>query len=514
MRSIRQFITPALTSFARSFERQVRPVASISASVHGGQIGQRRWQSGRSGPKGGRGPPSPPVVSGEEAISLLHSHDRIFLHGISCNPQHLLRSVCAAVDAGVLDKLTLYHLHLEGDTPHVHPKYEGKIRSSNLFIGHNCRQAVNEFRADFTPIFLSEIPLAFERGVIPLDAVLMSVSPPDKHGYCSIGPDCTSVLAAASHASTVIAQVNRHVPRTHGQSSIHMSELSAVVEYDEPLPLLQKKKQKAGAEEKLKQIGAHVAELVQDGSTLQTGIGGIPDAVLAHLIDHKDLGIHTEMFSDGVIPLIQRGAVNNQRKVIDPGKTVASFCAGSQDLFDFIDDNPGINFLPSQFVNSPRYIQMNPKVVAINSCLEVDLSGQIASDSVGHTLFSGVGGQVDFERGAALSVGGRPIIALPSSTSSGLSRIVPAITPGGGVVTTRAHAHWVVTEYGKVYLFGKNLRERAESLISIAHPDHRDSLSAFAEKMLSKFDAKAWDVPRDRRKVCLTDGGGAEYRIF
>lgn len=349
---------------------------------------------------------------------------------------------------------------------------QGRFRVNALFVAPNVRDAVNEGRADFVPVFLSEVPALFRKGILPLDAALIQVSPPDKHGFCSLGVSVEACRAAVLSAKLVIAQVNRFMPRTHGDGLIHLSNLNAVVESDEPLP----EHIPGTPGEVAAAIGRHCAELIEDGATLQMGIGDIPDAVLASLTSHKDLGVHSEMFSDGVVDLVERGVVTGRMKRVHPGKLTASFVLGSRRLYDFVDDNPQVALLDVGYVNDVSVIRRNPKVTAINSAIEVDLTGQVCADSIGDRIYSGVGGQMDFIRGASVSEGGKPIIALPSITRRGESRIVARLKPGAGVVTTRANVHWVVTEYGAANLYGKNLRQRARALIDIAHPDLRESL--------------------------------------
>lgn len=415
----------------------------------------------------------------------------VYIHGMACNPRELVRAMCRRADRdSSLKHISVIHMHMEGDLPYVDPKYARVFRGRSCFTGANARPAIADKRMDYIPIFLSEVAVLFHRHIIKPNLALISVSPPDKHGYMSFGTDVTCVSAAVKNADHVVAQVNKHIPRTLGHHHLHVSQVSALVQCDEPLPTHKNEKTKDA--DVMDKIGRNVASLVEDGATLQMGIGGIPDATLKHLKSFKNLGIHTEMFSDGVLELLQSGIINNSRKVIHPHKTLASFCVGSEKLMAFVDDNPSLTFQPSSFVNNPSYIALNPQVTAINSCIEIDLTGQICSDSIGQRIFSGIGGQMDFERGAALSQGGKPIIALPSVTSTGESRIVPMLKPGAGVVTSRGHAHYIITEYGIAYLFGKSLRERAKALIEIAHPNHRAALEkAFLETYAAK-DADAW----------------------
>jgi len=354
---------------------------------------------------------------------------------------------------------------------------------NSLFVSENVRDAVNHGRGDYIPVFLSEIPRLFDQKILPLDVALVHVSPPDKHGFCSLGVSVDIARSAVNNAKYVIAQVNPQMPRTHGDALIPLHKINKLVEANMPLPEVN---YAARATEVEKTIGRYIAEMVEDGATLQMGIGAIPDSVLNSLTNHKNLGIHTEMMSDGIIPLVESGVINNSLKKKHRGKIATGFVIGSRKLYDFIDDNPQVVMLSSDYVNDVTVIRQNPKVTAINSAIEIDITGQVVSDSIGTYQFSGVGGQMDFIRGAALSEGGKPIIALPSVTKKGISRIVPFLNPGGGVVTTRAHMHYVVTEYGVAYLYGKNLRQRAEALIAIAHPDHREELSKAAKERFGR----------------------------
>jgi acyl-CoA hydrolase len=352
------------------------------------------------------------------------------------------------------------------------------FRVNALFVAANLRQAVNEGRADYLPVFLSEVPQLFRAGVLPLDVALIQVSPPDRHGFCSLGVSVDVTRAAVQVARTVIAQVNPNMPRTHGDGILHQDDIDFLVPVNDPI--FEAPVHQVTATEKA--IGLHCAELVEDGACLQIGIGAIPQATLVGLRDHRRLGIHTEMLSDGVVDLIERGVITGEAKKVHPFKVVAGFAHGSRKLYDFLDDNPQVALLDIAYINDTAVIRRNPKVTAINSAIEVDLTGQVCADSIGDRLYSGVGGQMDFIRGAALSEGGKPIIALPSTTSKGESRVVSYLKPGAGVVSTRAHVHYVVTEHGIADLWGKNLRQRAAALIAIAHPSHRDTLTAEARR--------------------------------
>ena len=410
----------------------------------------------------------------EQAVRLIQSGQRVFVHGGAATPQVLLRALAAR--APELRNVELCHLHTEGDAPCAAPGMAASFRINGLFLGANVRDAVARGDADYVPAFLSEMPALFRERVLPLDVALVHVSPPDRHGYCSLGVSVDIARAAVDSAAVVIAQVNPRMPRSHGDGLVHHSRFAAAVAVDEALP--EHAPGELGDAERA--IGRHVAALVEDGATLQMGIGSIPDAVLAALENHKDLGVHTEMFSDGVLRLVERGVINGRNKRVHPGKVVAGFVMGSRKVYDFLDDNPMVAMLDIAYVNDPSVIRRNPKVAAINSAIEIDLTGQVCADSIGTKMWSGVGGQMDFLRGASLSPGGKPILALPSVTGKGISRITPLLKPGAGVVTTRAHVHWVVTEYGAVNLRGKNLRQRAQGLISVAHPDHREELARAA----------------------------------
>ncbi len=409
-------------------------------------------------------------VTPDEAVAPIRSGMKVFVHGAAATPTALLDALARRTD---LSDVTLYHLHTSGPAPFVNPEHVGRFRSVSLFTGAPVRRAIAEGRADFIPIFLSDIPWLFLSGQVKLDAALLTLSPPDRHGFCTLGTSVDGARAAADTARLVIAEVSSRMPRTRGNSVVPFSRLDAVTVTQRELH-----EHRVSIETDVEaRIGELVAALIEDGSTLQTGIGAIPDAVLRRLGNKHDLGVHTEMFSDGIIDLAESGVITNRHKQIHPNRIVTSFVAGSRRLFDFVDDNPRVEFHPCDRTNDTSVIKRNPRVVAINSAIEVDLTGQVCADSFGHEIFSGIGGQMDFIRGAALSVGGKPIIALPATAKSGrVSRIVSTLRPGAGVVTTRGHVHWVVTEYGAVNLHGCSLRERGEALISIAHPDVREEL--------------------------------------
>ena len=414
------------------------------------------------------------VSSAAEAVSHIRSGDRVFIHSVAAAPKHLIEAMIARADE--LKGVELIHLHTEGTAPYSQSEYSESFFTNSMFVGANVRDAIKEGRGDYIPVFLSETPLLFRRGILPLNVALIQVSSPDKHGFCTLGPSVDVSKAAVQTAKFVIAQINPQMPRTHGDGLVHTSEIDVAIEVDEPIYAHH---QPAPDELEVK-IGRFCAELVEDGATLQMGIGAIPNATLAALKNHKNLGIHTEMFSDGVLELVESGVINNSKKKIHPGKIVATFVMGSQKVYDFIDDNPLVAMLDVEYVNDTAVIRKNKRVTAINSAVEVDLTGQVCADSIGTYHFSGVGGQMDFIRGASLSERGKPIIALPSITSKGISRISPFLKQGAGVVTTRAHVHYVVTEWGIADLYGKNLSQRARALINISHPNHREELEKSA----------------------------------
>lgn len=393
---------------------------------------------------------------------------------MSAFPRCLMDALVARADE--LREVELVHLHTEGEAIYARPEFRESFFVNNLFIGGNVREAVAEGRADYVPVFLSEIPALFRKKVMPLDWAFVSVSPPDKHGCVSLGVSVDCALAAVESADRVVAQVNPNMPRTHGDGNLPLSRFYRFVEVDQPLVEMPP----PPMTERDKEIGDRVAGLVEDGATLQMGIGAIPNAVLAALSGHRRLGVHTEMFSDGLIDLVGSGVVTGEEKTLYRGKVVSGFVSGTRRLYDFVDDNPRVLLLDIANVNDTSAIRKLPKMTAINSAIEIDLTGQVCADSIGTKLYSGVGGQMDFVRGASLSPGGKPIFALPSTTARGESRIVPLLKPGAGVVTTRAHVHFVVTEHGVADLYGKNLRQRATALIDIAHPDHREALGRAA----------------------------------
>jgi len=410
-------------------------------------------------------------VSAKEALSVIQSNQRVFMQGSACTPLHLMRELAKESDR--LRDVEMVSITVFGDIEVDKPQYKDSFHINSLFVSASVRQAVNDGRADFVPVFLSDIPDLF-KSVLKPDVAIVQVSPPDEHGYCTLGVSVDIARSAVANAKYVIAQVNPKVPRTHGDGAIHTSKFTHCVFHEEELPQVDYGA-KMGPSELT--IGKHIAELIDDGSTLQMGIGTIPDAVFKSLHNHKNLGIHTEMCSDGVVDLFEKDIINNTKKRIHPYKAVTGFAVGTNRLYNYVNNNPAFAFLDIDYVNDPHVIRRNPKVIAINSAIEVDITGQVCADSIGCTQFSGIGGQMDFMRGAALSEGGKPIIALTARTSKGVPRIVPTLKPGAGVVTTRGHVHYIITEYGSAYLYGKNLRQRAKALIDIAHPDDRELLT-------------------------------------
>ncbi|MEA3288278.1 MAG: acetyl-CoA hydrolase/transferase C-terminal domain-containing protein [Candidatus Marinimicrobia bacterium] len=417
----------------------------------------------------------------EEAMSLIKSRDSVYLHAGAATPQIFVNAFSERVMQ--LEGVVISHILSLGNAKYVTPEMEGHVRLNSLFTGTNVREAVNAGRADWTPIFLSEIPGLYKNGHIPVDVAIIHISPPDSHGFCSFGVSTDTTIAACKVAKTIVAMVNQQMPRVHGDNFIHASKLDFIVEADEPLF----QAPKVALSERHMQIGKYIASLIEDGSTLQMGIGAIPDATLHYLKDKRNLGIHTEMFSDGVVELVESGVINGEEKTLHPGKVVSSIVMGSQHVYDFIHENPFMEFHPTDYVNDPYIIAQNSKMVAINSSIEIDLTGQVCSDSMGRTNWSGIGGQVDFMRGASRSKGGVPIIAMPSTAKRGTqSRIVLDLKPGAAVTTSRGDVHNIITEFGIAHLHGKTLRERAKALIEIAHPDFREELErqSFESKLL------------------------------
>ena len=409
-------------------------------------------------------------VTAEEAVKVIKSNDRVYIQAAAAAPQVLMDAMSARHEE--LRNVEVCHLHIEGDAKYANPIYKDSFHVNSLFIGHNVRHTLKAGNGSYTPVFLSEVPNLFRRNVLPVDVALIQVSTPDKHGYCSLGVSVEAILAVIENAKHVIAQINDQMPRVHGEGIIHISELDIFVEHSAPLHefSVTKPTEIEGV------IGDHVAELIEDRSTLQMGIGSIPNAVLSRLGNHKDLGLHTEMFSDGVIDLILKDVINGNYKGINAGRALTTFLGGTKRLYDYVDDNPFIEIRSCDYTNNVANIRQNPRMVAINSAIQVDLTGQVCADSIGANMFSGVGGQMDFIRGASLSEGGKAIIALPSQTKKGISRIVPFLNPGAGVVTTRAHVEYVVTEYGVANLYGKTIQQRVAELIKISHPNHRERM--------------------------------------
>jgi acyl-CoA hydrolase len=410
------------------------------------------------------------IVDLQTAVATVKSENRVFFQGASMTPNALIDALCERYQE--LKNVEIIQIHTEGEAKYMHEPYSDSFNLTSCFVGGNVRKGVNTNNGDYIPIFLSEIHWLFRRNILPVDVAFIQVSPPDKHGYCSLGVSVDITIPAIETAKTVVALVNPQVPRTHGDGIIHVNNIDFAVEIDTPI-------HRATVTEPTtieKAIGMHVAGLIEDGATLQMGIGNIPNAVLNNLTQHQRLGIHTEMFSDGVLPLIEKGIITGEEKKVKPGKIVTTFAVGSQKLYDYIDDNPMVHFKEASYTNDTSLIKLNPKVTAINSAVEIDFTGQVCADTIGAYQYSGVGGQMDFIRGAGLSEGGKAIIAMPSVTKKGVSKIVPYLKHGAGVTTTRAHVHYVATEYGVVNLFGKSLKKRAKALISIAHPDHREML--------------------------------------
>ncbi|MDX9854469.1 MAG: acetyl-CoA hydrolase/transferase C-terminal domain-containing protein [Tenuifilaceae bacterium] len=416
------------------------------------------------------------TVSPQEAVKVIKSGDHVHLSSVASAPHCLINAMCERGRAGELKNVHIHHLHTEGPAPYAEPEFEGIFQMDSFFVGANVRKSTQAGYADYIPIFLSETQKLYRDGYIKCNVAMIQVCPPDEHGFVSLGTSVDATLAAVETADYVIAVVNPNVPRSFGDALIPLSMIDIFVEGNEPL----EPAHFTQPDEIETAIGKHCAALIEDGATLQMGIGAIPNAVLAQLGNHKNLGIHTEMFADGVLPLVEKGVINGACKGIDKGKMVSTFLMGSQKVYDFIHNNPLVLMMDVGYTNDPFIIAKNPRVTAINSALQVDLTGQVCADSLGTKFFSGVGGQVDFIYGASRSIGGKAIIAMPSVTNKGVSKIAPTLNDGAGVVTTRNHIHWFVTEYGAVNLYGKTLQERARLLISVAHPDHREALDKAA----------------------------------
>lgn len=419
--------------------------------------------------------------SAKDAVNLVKSGQRVFFQGAAMTPKVIIDALCDRYEE--LEDVEIMQMHTEGEAKYALDPYQESFKINSCFVGGNVRRAVNASKGDYIPIFLSEIHQLFRQNILPLDVAFIQVSPPDKHGYCSLGTSIDVTIAAIDTAKLVIAQINPQVPRSHGDGIIHKSRIDAAVHVDEPIFC----HNITAPNEVEAKIGKNIAGIVEDGATLQMGIGAIPNAVLNNLNNHKGLGIHTEMFSDGILPLVEKGIITGEHKKVKPGKIVTCFAMGSQKVYDFIDDNPFVHFKEASYTNDTAIIRLNPKVTAINSAIEIDITGQVCADTIGQFQFSGVGGQMDFIRGASLSEGGKAIIAMPSVTKNGISKIVPALNAGAGVTTTRAHVHYIATEYGVVNLFGKNMKQRAKALASIAHPNHRDELEKAAFERFGEF---------------------------
>ena len=420
-------------------------------------------------------------VSAAEAVNIVKSGDKVFIHTAAATPTLLVEALTAR--ANELRDVELLSIHTEGPVPYADEKFVKNFIINTFFVGPNIRPYVNSGRANYIPVFLSEIPHLFRSGIKQLNVAMVTVSPPNKKGYCSLGCSVDISNAAIDTANYVIAVVNPNMPSVHGNGIIHLDKIHAIVKSENPLYTLITKE----PTEVENRIGQFISELVEDGATLQMGIGGIPNAALANLINHKNLGVHTEMFSDGLVDLVRKGVITGMNKVTDVGKIVSSFVFGTRKVYDFIDGNPIVELRDADYVNDTRIIRQNPKVTAINSAIEVDIFGQVCADTIGTKQYSGVGGQMDFIRGAALSQGGKPIIALPSTTNKGASRIVSTLKKGADVTTSRAHVHYIITEFGVAYMYGKNLKERAKAVIEIAHPDLREQLDREAFDIFSGF---------------------------
>ena len=423
----------------------------------------------------------------EEAVKIVESGERVFIHGSAATPIILINALLAR--AGIINNIELTSISTYGNIDWNHPNVLQSFYLNSLFVSGNVREWANSEFGGYVPVFLSEIPQLFDRKILPVDVALIQVSPPDQHGYCTLGTSVDAALSAVRNARKIIAHVNPKMPRVLGDGIIHISSFTVAIYKETEIIEVD---YSSRADKITDQIGVHIAELIEDGATLQMGIGAVPDAVMKCLTGHKGLGIHSEMFSDGILPLVEKGVITNEHKKIQRGKIVSTFILGTRKIYDFVDNNPEVNCMDVAFVNDSDIIRRNSKVVAINSAIEIDITGQICADSIGPYQYSGIGGQMDFMRGASLSEGGKPIIGLPSTTKNGLSRIVPFLKQGAGVVTTRGHVHYVATEYGVVNLYGKNMDQRAKLLISIAHPDHKETLErAYYDRFGQMVKSKA-----------------------
>lgn len=429
-------------------------------------------------------------ITAKEAVKVVKSNDRVHLHSVAVTPHPLIQALCERGRNKEFRNVRIQHIHTEGPAPYADMEFEGIFQLESFFVGHNVRKQTQMGYADYIPVFLHETQRLIREGVLKVNVAMIQVSVPDKFGYVSLGTSVDATLAAVEKADTVIAIVNPNVPRAFGDAIFHINDIDLFVEDDSPLIA----KEMGEISDTDRKIGRYVAELVDDGATLQMGIGAIPNAVLSMLGNHKNLGVHSEMFADGILPLVDKGVVNGKNKTIDKGKMVATFLMGSKNLYDFVDNNPGVAMLDVAYTNRVAVIAQNPKVTAINSALQIDITGQVCADSIGTTHYSGVGGQIDFLRGASLSEGGKPIIAIPSVTNKGISKISPVLTPGAGVVSTRANIHWLVTEFGAVNLYGRTLQDRAKLIISISHPDHQENLDKAAFERFGPHFHFVWDA--------------------
>jgi len=432
-------------------------------------------------------------ISAKEAVKVVKSNDRVHLHSVAVTPHPLIAALCERGRNKEFRNVRIQHIHTEGQVPYADPEFEGIFQLESFFVGGNVRKQTQAGYADYIPVFLHETQRLIREGYLKVNVAMIQVSVPDKFGYVSLGTSVDATLAAVEKADTVIAIVNPNVPRAFGDAIFHINDIDLFVEDDSPLITAAP----GPISDTDRKIGRFVAELVDDGATLQMGIGAIPNAVLSMLGNHKDLGVHSEMFADGILPLVDKGVVNGKNKAIDKGRLVATFLMGSEKLYDFVNDNPGVAMQDVKYTNRVNIIAKNPKVTAINSALQIDITGQVCADSIGTKFYSGVGGQIDFLRGASLSKGGKPIIAMPSVTNKGLSKIAPILTPGAGVVSTRANIHWLVTEYGAVNLYGRTLQDRAKLIISISHPDHQEELDKAAFERFGPHFHFVWDEDQE-----------------
>ncbi len=428
-------------------------------------------------------------ISAKEAVKVVKSNDRVHLHSVAVTPHPLIHALCERGRNREFRNVRIQHIHTEGPAPYAEPEFEGIFQLESFFVGGNVRKQTQSGYADYIPVFLHETQRLIREGYLKVNVAMIQVSVPDKFGFVSLGTSVDATLAAVEKADTVIAIINPNVPRAFGDAIFHINDIDLFVEDDSPLITAAP----GPISETDRKIGRYVAELVDDGATLQMGIGAIPNAVLSMLGNHKDLGVHSEMFADGILPLVDKGVVNGKNKAIDKGRLVATFLMGSEKLYEFINDNPGVAMQDVKYTNRVNIIAKNPKVTAINSALQIDITGQVCADSIGIKFYSGVGGQIDFLRGASLSKGGKPIIAMPSVTNKGISKIAPILTPGAGVVSTRANIHWLVTEFGAVNLYGRSLQDRAKLIISISHPDHQEELDKAAFERFGPHFHFVWD---------------------